>query len=642
MNYRNNIFLIARLVLISLLILLIWTIIPPYFLKNDDVIHSMLVGGYGSIDFPSYSLFHLNSIIGFLAKNLPVILSIQPYNFVFTLLLIISFWMLYETLNLLLDDISLKIVLVSIIGSLYLFRPTFTILAGVYAAVGILLLFKFMEKQKSFYLYLSFVPFLLSFLLRYEQLFFTLIIFIPFLRSFIKSLNKGQFRSIIFFVLILFLLRTINTVLLESSIYDAIRSYFKVMVPLNDYTASDYLLTQENLLTKFNYSINDIKLLRNWFFFDLHISNFIELEQLLSESQWRAALFHSDHYKIFNSNLMLFQNKQIFILSALYMMLLALKVFNRFTLKSLLGLSLALLIGTLFGRQLPYIYLPLFILLILILLIRTDWKFTSFKLISTLIIGLLTLFSLQEYVYNKRIIAQAQKDFVGISEKKIYSIGSGLPMIEIYPLLDSVSWKKSLNIVSSDWSSFAPSSNFIKSMQSDHNFVSEIRTPNGVIVSLNEFHIPLLENYCLYKLGSRLNSMSIYNTKSINLYKMNCLSSDINLISKDLEFYDSGKSFTWVSAETNSFTISNYSSLNVEREIELIFKNNPCNFTIEGSLITPGEIVPFNSKTKIIKIPVKILAYEEEVFSFIPSVSSLPCLPGNGDNRKLYFSVSLK
>ena len=202
MNYRNNIFLIARLVLISLLILLIWTIIPPYFLKNDDVIHSMLVGGYGSIDFPSYSLFHLNSIIGFLAKNLPVLFSIPPYNFVFTLLLIISFWMLYETLNLLLDDISLKIVLVSIIGSLYLFRPTFTILAGVYAVVGILLLFKFMEKQKSFYLYISFVPFLLSFLLRYEQLFFTLIIFIPFLRSFIKLLNKEQFRSIIFFVLI--------------------------------------------------------------------------------------------------------------------------------------------------------------------------------------------------------------------------------------------------------------------------------------------------------------------------------------------------------------------------------------------------------------------------------------------------------
>jgi hypothetical protein len=149
---------------------------------------------------------------------------------------------------------------------------------------------------------------------------------------------------------------------------------------------------------------------------------------------------------------MLFQNKQIFILSALCVMLLALKVFNRFTLKSILGISLALLIGTLFGRQLPYIYLPLFILLILIILIRTDWKFTSFKLISTLIIGLLTLFSLQEYVYNKRIITQAQKDFAGISEGKIYSIGSGLPMIEIYPLLDSVSWKKSLNIVYSDWS----------------------------------------------------------------------------------------------------------------------------------------------------------------------------------------------
>ena len=130
-------------------------------------------------------------------------------------------------------------------------------------------------------------------------------------------------------------------------------------------------------------------------------SNFTELEQLLSESQWRAAFFHLDHYKIFNSNLMLLQNMQIFILSALYMMLLALKVFNRFTLKSLLGVSMALLIGTLFGRQLPYIYLPLFILLILLLLIRTDWKFTSFKLISTLIIGLLTLFTSMKFGINE-------------------------------------------------------------------------------------------------------------------------------------------------------------------------------------------------------------------------------------------------
>ena len=88
-----------RFLVYTFLLVTIWKNFPPIYFKNDDVIMSMISGGYGQMSDKSNLIYNSNIILGQLSLNLPYIFGINPYNYLNILYLSICFIILGETIN---------------------------------------------------------------------------------------------------------------------------------------------------------------------------------------------------------------------------------------------------------------------------------------------------------------------------------------------------------------------------------------------------------------------------------------------------------------------------------------------------------------------------------------------------------------
>jgi hypothetical protein len=561
-----------------------WFFFPPVYFKSDDVIMSMISGGYGQMHDDSFLLYHSSVIIGFISSKLPYILGIAPYNYINLGLLVFNFISLNELLNKINKKFYSNLFIAYASSLFILIRPTFTTIAGYLCVVGTLSIYFYNSNKDRKYLIFGLTLFLSASFIRDEMVIFVLAFSgIILIQSLVKNKKIFILIGTVFFI-IFGLSQFINRQQYSVESLMDLRKFEEVRYPIVDYNADKHILQNSEVILRNDYSSNDINLIRNWFFVDSYLSSPSRLDNLLNETQWRGPLSNFNSKESILSSINLLRNYPLnfMFISAIIMTFLATK--NR-TLKILwLFFVLALFVGAIIGRQLAYVYFPLLMFLFLFSYLQTNkttsvMRYLIYSLSVTIIFT--TLF---ENKSNKENIKKVNLTYESIKQDKLWVIGGGLPSEFIFPLLRSPNVKTEL--ITSDWSIYAPKSNFVK-YHSNNNFLSKLQSQQGVNIATNNYHLPLIQIYCKEKFGSDLIVNPVVDGNLVRINNLKCPSSQLNIISPNMEYLSTGEGFLWITPAESKFYLLNYANKDYNDTYMLLSQNNPCNENISYTLTSP-------------------------------------------------------
>jgi hypothetical protein len=606
-----------------------WFFFPPVYFKSDDAIMSMISGGYGQMHDDSFLLYHSSVIIGFISSKLPYILGIAPYNYINLGLLVFNFISLNELLNKINKKFYSNLFIAYASSLFILIRPTFTTIAGYLCVVGTLSIYFYNSNKDRKYLIFGLTLFLSASFIRDEMaIFFLAFAGIILVQSFVK--NKNNFILIgTVFLIIFSLSQFINRQQYSVESLKDLRKFEEVRYPIVDYNADKHILQNSEVILRNDYSSNDINLIRNWFFVDSYLSSPSRLDRLLIETLWRGPLSNFNSKESILSSINLLRNYPLnfIFISTIIMTFLANR--NR-TLKILwLFFILVLFVGAIVGRQLAYVYFPLLIFLFLFSYLQTNkirpvMRYFIYSLSVSIIFT--TFF---ENKLNKATIEKVNLTYESIKQDKLWVIGGGLPSEFIFPLLRSPNVKTEL--ITSDWSIYAPKSNFVK-YNSNNNFLSELQSQQGVNIATNNYHLPLIQIYCKEKFGSDLIINPVVDGNLVRINNLKCPSSQLNIISPNMEYLSSGKGFLWITPAESKFYLLNYANKDFKGTHKLLSQNNPCNENISYTLTSPTFRVSSTSSQEFITFPVSLKPYEKLLIT-VSTPNDQKICKIEGDNR---------
>ena len=620
-----------RLVVYTLLLVIIWSNFPPIYFKNDDVIMSMLSGGYGQMYDKSNLIMNSNIILGHLSIYLPNFFGIVPYNYLNILFLSICFMFLGETINKITTKFLISLIVLLASSLFILIRPTFTTIAGYLSVAAMLNIYLYNKNSEKKHLLYGFTLLLFASLIRDEMvIFFIIFTFVIIMQSIQKDSREVITYASIFSILFVFT-QIINRIPYNSDFLKQLKDFALVLDPIVNYNADRSILQKTELLLLNNYTINDINLIRNWYFLDLHMIDPSRLMNLLSEAGWRGRTINLDMSESITNSLNLITNYplNIILLSSIILMIFS----NRnYVLKVLwVLLLLSVILGALIGRQLDYVYYPIFTFLFILICINFDLSKPHLKVLIISTSAVIGLSGLNAYQSATISIEETQKSYQNMSADKIWVIGGGLPLELIYPVLEKPI--QGPEIIASDWAIFTPKSYFQK-YNSQNNFVLDLKSQNGVNVVANNYHIPLIQIYCKEKFGSDLLKTELLQNEVIGIKNLKCPSQQINVISPNMEFEESGKGFIWLTPSLNQFELLNYSNERFKGIYELNVVNNPCKKITNFSLSSSKFEVMTNSLKKTVPINLSLNPYEKLVVSLsVPKGQELCSI--EGDSRTL-------
>jgi hypothetical protein len=577
---------------------------------------SMIAGGYGTMYEKSDIMFHSNIIIGFIANNLPLIFDIQPYNLFNAVLIIYIFVCVQEITFYVLEKFWLATLVSNSMLFFLVVTPTFSTIAGGITVIGIITIAYYAKNGSLRLLSFGLLNILVASLIRDEQMIFTLIIFL-FLFGGSQLINRYSYES--------------------DALKDLVE-FESVRYSITDYAADNTIIQNTMLLNDLQLSQNDIKLIRNWYFFDSNLVNVGHLKTLLDNSNWSGPFFNTNFTKVIRDSSDLLTTYPINILLVCYTVLFFMGIREKKIVYSFLVFLLLVLMGAIIGRQLNYIYYSVIIGQLLLFIYLISWnKIRSLILFTTTI--LILSFHIFENADNKRKILEAQRDFVTLGMKEIWMIGGGWSLQHIYPLLDTQSWRKDLKIISSDWSIYAEKSN-ARILNNKNGFIDTISSNTETYLVANNFHIPLLEKYCLEKFGNRLKVNNFKEDSFVKYYGIECAKSKLNLIDESLEFDEDGKPFIWITNENRSFYLSNYSDLNFSSKIPVYISNNPCKNKLDFQITNNNIVYKSDSTSSQFFLNVNLQSFENTEIQILP-LTELSCNDYKSDDRDLLFKISL-
>jgi hypothetical protein len=591
----------------------------------------MISGGYGQMSDKSNLIYYSNIILGQLSLILPNFFGVIPYNYLNILFLTFCFICLGETMNRISTKFLSNLMILLSASLFILIRPTFTTIAGYFSVAAMLNIYLYNKNREKKYLSYGFALLLFASLIRDEMVIFFVIFTCVVI---FKSLQKNRLEVLLYgfvFLTLFIISQVVHRIPYGSDLLKQSREFLLVLDPLVNYNADKSILQKSDLLLLNSYTPNDINLIRNWYFVDLHMIDPSRLVKLLSEVGWRGRTLELNIPETLTSTLNLITNYPLNMIFLSSVILMIFSKRNKTLIVMWVLLTLSLLFGALIGRQLDYVYYPIFMFLFILIFLNLDQSKPITKVLTislTTLIGLGSLNAYQSAVIN---LKEIQKSYQALSVDKFWVIGGGLPLELIYPVLEKPI--QGPEIIASDWSIFAPKSNFLK-YNSQNNFILDLKSQNGVNVVANNYHIPLIQVYCKEKFGSDLLISQSSESGFIGIKNLKCPSQQINVISPNMEFKDSGNGFVWLTSSLGQFELLNYSDSNFNGVFEFDIKNNPCNKIITFSLSSSQFSVTTTSLKKSIPVTLSLKPYEKISVSIsVPAEQDLCNI--EGDSRTL-------
>jgi hypothetical protein len=275
---------LAKAVLVTAVLfvgLLIWG--TPFWQTNDDPGMAMVIHGFGvaGSGYPPW-VIHSNILWAYFIRLIPEIPGVlgyttASYGALFFALGLISYGLISRGVGLITTLLT-----VSIPGSWAILLPQFTVTAGLLAGAAIVCLEQFRSGRENRWLLLAAIAAFLSFLIRDLQFALVMLIALPVLP--VALARDTRVQAVAF----AWVAACIAAWLIDQTAYsDPLWQPFKLLEPLRsaftDYRAAERLADQPELLAAHGFSLNDVFLLKHWFFADKSLADPERLALLLND-----------------------------------------------------------------------------------------------------------------------------------------------------------------------------------------------------------------------------------------------------------------------------------------------------------------------------------------------------------------------
>ena len=161
--------------------------------------------------------------------------------------------------------------------------PQFTLTAGFLALSSVVSLVLFSKSQNLRFLLLAFILLLVGFFIREKETIFVLLVAMPMV-PWGKILNRKIFYAVVLcFVASLGVCKSIHNEAYSGPEWNQFKEFQIVRSQLIDYRGLVYLKDRPDIHEKYGYSVNDLDMLRRWFFADQEVANTSKLQSMLDE-----------------------------------------------------------------------------------------------------------------------------------------------------------------------------------------------------------------------------------------------------------------------------------------------------------------------------------------------------------------------
>jgi hypothetical protein len=594
---------------------------------------SMISNGYGQMNYKSDLIFHSNIIIGFLGGRLPSINGITPYNYINILLLIYGYISINELVMKKIKNFNISYLIVLSSSFFILIRPTFTTISAYIAIAGLLNLDHARTTKNTRYVVSGLILILIATLIRDEMVIFILLFTSIITYRIIVNTRKKYLKYLIAFLVVFLSLQIINRIPYGNENLKNLRTFAKSQVQITDYNADNFLMNHERILKNNDYTINDIKLIRNWFFTDLHLIDSNRLQRLLKDSKWNGSYNNLDLGQSINSSISLISSYPINIVLLATLLIFGFSKKNRDLYILWMLFALSIVFGALIGRSLLYVYYPLLVFLFIYNCLNVIYAKNTYRFVVLFLSFSILIVNIVSNINNRRDMEIAKSEYNDIQLDNLWVIGGGISLPHIFPLMESDLKYKDLKLIATDWSIYSPNSNFLK-FNANNEFISQLQSSNGVNVSINNYLLPLIQIYCKEKFGTDIIESKLIDKNFIRVSNIKCPSNQINITSPTMEFSYGNRGFIWLTSDMTSFTITNYSNNSYFDDFDLVFENNPCKFDITFTIKSEYFKQTLSSEQGNTKLRLKLAPYETlTVYAELPFKQEL-CKANNEDKRR--------
>ncbi len=525
MSYKSDTYLwfLFSLILIPFLIFILYGDFRPYWETNDDIAMSMVAHGYGLSEKASPYLVFSNIIWGLIVSAVPEVRGVSGYSIATIGTMALVSVVLFNAIFKQSKGLILTIGILCLLMLRPLLFPQFTINSGLLFVSAISCFWLYTKKPKAIYLLLSCVLFFLSFITRSHEFILLLIISVPVI-PWKNLLNDKPPQYAVSVVTICILAAiVIDHMAYQTKEWDAFKNLNTVRAFYTDFGFGKAVIQDHEILAHYNFTENDIKLIRNWFFVDTDIADPNVLASMVrdigSVSEPEKAINRAlNGFGVLLSSSLIYLSLCAFFLFIIFPSW-------RVAISWLIFLSVVFFIGF-FGRPgIERIYYPVLGLLCVSTLIFNHLSGVRYWLAVT-VVCLLVFFNSQQVLSDSRTMnstaEQAREALSKITENTFAVWGSVFPYEEIYPVLDSPQIRARFQFYSFGVFTLAPFTFSYSQENSGNGFVRSLLSNSGIKIVLDQSRMELLDQYCKEHLRGKLNIHSKHDYGQMVIRQVQC------------------------------------------------------------------------------------------------------------------------
>ena len=276
----------------------IFSINQAFWLTNDDVAMSLISSGGGIASSPSPRLVLTNIVWGYLIRGFPDLGGIRSYTWVTYLALLLSWLGLVWGFLRSEVDHRLAAVLLVLAYAPVIVYPQYTLLAGYLAAAGLLLACNAIATRSLSVAWVAGLFIVVSGLVRADETVLVLLVAAPLcispLRAAWASDLRGRWLAIAGVTAAVFIaFQALDYFSFASGEWSAYAQDYALRTGFTDFKFSVYFRTHPALLKGSGFSVNDMRLISDWFYLDTQVFSPQKLETLLASLPWEGRLHAS-------------------------------------------------------------------------------------------------------------------------------------------------------------------------------------------------------------------------------------------------------------------------------------------------------------------------------------------------------------
>ncbi len=490
-------------IFVSLLIFLIYFILPPFWGTNDEPGMADAIRGIGVSAIPSEYLLFSNNLHGLIIQSIPEFFGVSSYAWATVLVLFLVVWSISilffsKEYNSFIDPILFFCLAIALAARAIVF-PQFTMNAGLLFIAGVIFLKIYQEKKLLTFLIMSIIFMFWSSLIRLEMFMFSMAVCFPFFFNKIFFIKKYFISAAILLVFSLSVNYWSNQKYLASD-WKEWKTWQDERVYWMDYGGFDRLLQHPDVYKKDGWVENDLFLLKTWFFADRELIKPAKLNQLRRQVESKISI----DVKLKNSEngLLAVFDSEVIVLTIFAGLILAWYRTWRALFALLIAAAGFFYMGWIGRPGQIRVYIPILYSLIIypIIFHQGELKKIS-KLVFIILFSFVFVYQLYPlYLQNKQLVQQSEKlsrDMPFLRKQQyIVAWGAAYPYVETFPVLKTHLNTLKPSIYSLGANTLNPYTFAYQADINGYGLVHKLKKRESLLIATDINRLRLLDEYC--------------------------------------------------------------------------------------------------------------------------------------------------